>query len=99
MSTQDVPTVFIVDDDEDVCESLQDLPESVGLHSKSFGMAQEFLSNPPSDSPNPLMRTSRHQRLGPSAQIEKRKSQYSHHFSHRTCGRCDVSQGHEIWSG
>ena len=56
MSTQDVPTVFIVDDDEDVCESLQELPESVGLHSKSFGTAQEFLSNPPSDSPNPLMR-------------------------------------------
>ena len=29
MSTQDVPTVFIVDDDRDVRESLQDLLESV----------------------------------------------------------------------
>jgi len=46
MSTQDVPTVFIVDDDRDVRESLQELLESVGLHSKAFGTAQEFLSSP-----------------------------------------------------
>jgi RNA polymerase sigma factor (sigma-70 family) len=49
MSTQDVPTVFIVDDDRDVRESLQELLESVGLHSKSFGTAQEFLASPRSD--------------------------------------------------
>src|SRR6266404_1351579 len=42
MSIQDVPTVFIVDDDREVRESLQELLESVGLHSKSFGTAQEF---------------------------------------------------------
>src|SRR5882757_6210213 len=51
MSTQDVPTVFIVDDDRDVRESLQELLESVGLHSKSFGTAQEFLSSSRSDGP------------------------------------------------
>jgi FixJ family two-component response regulator len=45
MSTRDVPTVFIVDDDSDVRESLQELLDSVGLPSKSFGTAQEFLSN------------------------------------------------------
>jgi FixJ family two-component response regulator len=55
MSTQDVPTVFIVDDDKDVRESLQELLESVGLHSKSFGTAQEFLSNPRSDRPSCLI--------------------------------------------
>ena len=44
MSAQDVPTVFIVDDDADVRESLQELLESVGLHSQSFGSAQEFLA-------------------------------------------------------
>jgi FixJ family two-component response regulator len=44
MSAQDVPTVFIVDDDADVRESLQELLESVGLHSQSFGTAQEFLA-------------------------------------------------------
>jgi RNA polymerase sigma factor (sigma-70 family) len=49
MSTQDVPTVFIVDDDKDVRESLQELLESVGLHSKSFGTAQEFLASPRSE--------------------------------------------------
>jgi FixJ family two-component response regulator len=55
MSTQDVPTVFIVDDDKDVRESLQELLESVGLHSKSFGTAQEFLSSPLGDGPSCLI--------------------------------------------
>ena len=55
MSTQDVPTVFIVDDDRDVRESLQELLESVGLHSKSFGTAQEFLLSPRSDAPSCLI--------------------------------------------
>ena len=55
MSTQDVPTVFIVDDDRDVRESLQELLESVGLHSRSFGTAQEFLSSPRSDGPSCLI--------------------------------------------
>src|SRR5579863_5599835 len=44
MSPQDVPTVFVVDDDADVRESLQELLESVGLHSQSFGSAREFLA-------------------------------------------------------
>jgi FixJ family two-component response regulator len=51
MSTQGVPTVFIVDDDGDVRQSLQDLLDSIGLQSKSFGTAQEFLSSPRSDGP------------------------------------------------
>jgi RNA polymerase sigma factor (sigma-70 family) len=55
MSTQDVPTVFIVDDDIDVRESLQELLESVGLHSKSFGTAHEFLSSPRGDGPSCLI--------------------------------------------
>jgi FixJ family two-component response regulator len=44
MGAQDVATVFIVDDDADVRESLQELLESVGLHSQSFGTAKEFLA-------------------------------------------------------
>jgi len=55
MSTQDLPTVFIVDDDRDVRESLQELLESVGLQSKSFGTAQEFLSNPRTAGPSCLI--------------------------------------------
>jgi FixJ family two-component response regulator len=55
MSTQDVPTVFIVDDDADVRESLQELLESVGLLSKSFGTAQEFLLSPHGDGPSCLI--------------------------------------------
>lgn len=55
MSTQDVPTVFIVDDDRDIRESLQELLESVGLTSKSFGSAQEFLSSARGDGPSCLI--------------------------------------------
>src|SRR5262249_19813445 len=55
MSTQDAPNVYIVDDDADVRESLQELLESVGLHSKSFGTAQEFLSSVRSDGPSCLI--------------------------------------------
>ena len=55
MSTQGVPTVFIVDDDADVRESLKELLESVGLHSESFGSAQEFLSSPRNDAPSCLV--------------------------------------------
>lgn len=55
MSTQDTPTVFIVDDDADVRESLQELLESVGLRSESFATAQEFLSSPHDDSPSCLI--------------------------------------------
>jgi len=45
MSNGDVTTVFIIDDDAGVRESIQDLVESVGLHSESFATAQEFLSS------------------------------------------------------
>jgi FixJ family two-component response regulator len=55
MSTQDLPTVFIVDDDADVRESLQELLESVGLHSESFGTAQEFLAMERGDCPSCLI--------------------------------------------
>ena len=55
MSAQEVVTVFIVDDDADVRESLQELLESVGLPSKSFGTAKEFLSSPRSDGPSCLI--------------------------------------------
>ena len=55
MSAHDVPTVFIVDDDADVRESLQELLESVGLHSQSFGTAQEFLAVGRTDGPSCLI--------------------------------------------
>jgi FixJ family two-component response regulator len=55
MSAQDLPTVFIVDDDADVRESLQELLESVGLHSQSFGTGQEFLAVGRADGPSCLI--------------------------------------------
>ncbi len=44
MNNRDLPTVFIIDDDAGVRESIQDLVESVGLQCKAFAGAQEFLS-------------------------------------------------------
>jgi FixJ family two-component response regulator len=55
MSTQDIATVFIVDDDADVRESLQELFESVGLHSQPFATAQEFLATGRGDGPSCLI--------------------------------------------
>jgi FixJ family two-component response regulator len=55
MNAHDVPTVFIVDDDADVRESLQELLESVGLHSQSFATAREFLAVERGDAPSCLI--------------------------------------------
>ena len=43
MKSTDAATVFIVDDDPSVRESVQDLIESVGLRCKSFATPQESL--------------------------------------------------------
>jgi FixJ family two-component response regulator len=47
--------VFIIDDDSDVRESIQGLLKSVGLHSDSFGTAQEFLTSERADGPSCLV--------------------------------------------
>ena len=38
-------TVFIVDDDAAVCDSIQELVESVGLHAESYDSGQAFLDH------------------------------------------------------
>ena len=45
MSAEDVATVFIIDDDAGMRESIKDLVESVGLQAEAFATAQEFLSS------------------------------------------------------
>jgi FixJ family two-component response regulator len=55
MSAQDVPTVFVVDDDKSVRESLRDLLESVGLHCHAFATAQDFLDSKRTDDPSCLI--------------------------------------------
>jgi FixJ family two-component response regulator len=55
MSAQEAAIVFIVDDDADVRESLQELLESVGLRSQSFGTAQEFLAVERDEGPSCLI--------------------------------------------
>jgi FixJ family two-component response regulator len=51
MKSADVPTVFIVDDDRLVRQSIQDLLESVGLHAELFETGQEFLKRKRGDGP------------------------------------------------
>ena len=55
MSAQNVPTVFIVDDDAGVRHAIEDLLESVGVRSESFASAQEFLSSKREDGPSCLI--------------------------------------------
>jgi FixJ family two-component response regulator len=55
MSVGDVSTVFIIDDDAGVRESIQDLAESVGLHAESFATAKGFLSSVRRDGPSCLV--------------------------------------------
>jgi FixJ family two-component response regulator len=55
MSVGDVPTVFIIDDDAGVRDSIQDLVESVGLHAEVFATAKEFLTGERRDGPSCLV--------------------------------------------
>jgi len=55
MSVGDAIKVFIIDDDADVRESIEELVESVGLHAESFASAQEFLSSKRPDGPSCLV--------------------------------------------
>jgi len=55
MKSPDTAMVFVIDDDAAVRESIQGLLKSVGLHSDSFGAAQEFLTSERSDGPSCLV--------------------------------------------
>jgi FixJ family two-component response regulator len=55
MTLAGAPTVFIVDDDASVRASIQDLLESLGLRSESFGTAEEFLRSDRPDGPSCLV--------------------------------------------
>jgi FixJ family two-component response regulator len=48
-------TVFVVDDDEAICEGLCNLFESVGLKAERFGSAEEFIAQWQPDTPGCLM--------------------------------------------
>ncbi len=55
MKSAAVPTVFIIDDDRGVRESIQDLVESVGLHAESFATTQDFLGSQRPEGPSCLV--------------------------------------------
>lgn len=55
MTLAAVPMVFVVDDDDLVRASIQGMLKSVGLHSETFGTAQEFLRSQRPDGPSCLV--------------------------------------------
>jgi len=55
MSVADAMTVFIIDDDASVRESIKDLVESVGLNAASFASANDFLASERRDGPSCLV--------------------------------------------
>ena len=55
MSVADTMTVFIIDDDASVRESIKDLVESVGLSAASFASAHAFLASERRDEPSCLV--------------------------------------------
>src|SRR5260370_26750564 len=55
MTPADAATVFVVDDDASVRESIQGLLKSARLRCASFATAEEFLRNQPLDGPSCLV--------------------------------------------
>src|ERR1700731_4389628 len=55
MTSAEDSTGFVIDDDAAVRAAIQGLLKSVGLHSDSFGTAQEFLTSGRSDGPSCLV--------------------------------------------
>jgi FixJ family two-component response regulator len=55
MKSAAVPTVFIIDDDRGMRQSIQDLVESVGLLAESFATGEEFLRRKRTDEPSCLV--------------------------------------------
>ena len=55
MTSTDVPTVFVVDDDAGMRASIQGLLKSAKLRCASFGTAEEFLRSKPPEGPSCLV--------------------------------------------
>jgi FixJ family two-component response regulator len=55
MTAAGAPTVFVIDDDAAVRESIQGLLKSAGLRSESFGTAEDFIRSKQTDGPSCLV--------------------------------------------
>ena len=55
MTPAGAPTVFVIDDDDLVRAAIKGMLKSVGLHSETFGTAQEFLRGKRPDGPSCLV--------------------------------------------
>ena len=55
MKSREAPTVFVIDDDASMRESIEGLLKSANLRSESFGAAEEFLRSKPPEGPSCLV--------------------------------------------
>jgi FixJ family two-component response regulator len=55
MTPADVPTVFVVDDDDLVRAAIRGMLKAVGFHSETFGTPQEFQRSKRSEGPSYLV--------------------------------------------
>src|SRR5580704_425138 len=53
--SETLATVFIVDDDDAICDGLCNLLESVGINAERFGSAEEFVARSQEDHPGCLL--------------------------------------------
>jgi FixJ family two-component response regulator len=54
-ASETLPRVFIVDDDDAICDGLCNLLESVGIDAERFGSAEEFVARSQQNSPGCLL--------------------------------------------
>ena len=102
-SEVEVPqTVFIVDDDPAICESLCDLIESAGLPTRKFASAEEFLEICTPELSGCLVldvRSARNERDGASEPAGEIGTGDSHHHHDRARGHTHGAQCDEGGSG
>jgi len=55
VTAEDIPTVFVIDDDPSIRRSIQGLLKSVGLRSEAFNSPQEFTARRAADGPSCLV--------------------------------------------
>lgn len=95
---QELPTIFVVDDDVSVRESLELLIGFEGWRPQTFASAQEFLDRLPAVGPR-LSRArcdaTRPQRPGTSRTCGRRASRSADHLYYRSWRHPDDGQGHE----
>ena len=97
-TSEEIPVVFVVDDDISVRESLELLISSAGWQPELFETAEQFLSRPRSTVANCLVldvNLPDLERARPAVDGRDRARRYADHFRHRLWRRAAHRQGDE----